>query len=82
MVDLRRLRGAIWVRGLTCQDLSAETGIHISTLYRKLRGDGIFSIREANDIARALSLDAAEMQSIFFAEIGAETQQQEQEAKK
>lgn len=70
MVNINKLKGKIVENNLTIEKLADLIGIDRSTLYRKFGNKGEnFTIKEANLIAKALNLTAAEVNSIFFAQI-------------
>ena len=48
-----------------CKELSERTGISVTSLYRKLRGESLFNIEEAGRICRALRIPPEEI-AVFF----------------
>ncbi len=69
MCDTAKLRGKIIEKGLNQTMLAKKVGIDRSTLNRKLKDGGTFTIEEANKIAIALGISGSEAISIFFAEV-------------
>ncbi|MCI9185339.1 MAG: helix-turn-helix transcriptional regulator [Lachnospiraceae bacterium] len=69
MCDTAKLRGKIIEKGLNQTTLAKKVGIDRSTLNRKLKDGGTFTIEEANKIAIALGISGNEAISIFFAEV-------------
>lgn len=69
MVDTLKLKGKIIEKGLTIELLAEKMGIDKSTLYRRLseNGDPI-SIKEADLMAKELTLSRDEAVSIFFSQ--------------
>lgn len=69
MVNVVKLREAMKRNHATISGISAQIGMDDSTFYRKLNEDGnTFTLRQADALAKALNLSAAEAQSIFFAD--------------
>ena len=69
MVNVDKLRGKIVECRMTIEDLAKEVGVDRATLYRRINGGGgAFTIEEADKIAKALLLDADELNKIFFAQ--------------
>lgn len=69
MVDVNRLKGAIVTNGLNVTTLASKIGLDKATLYRKLADDGApITIREADEITKALGLGPDEAMKIFFAQ--------------
>lgn len=67
MVDVNKLKGKITEKGMNVEELAKKIGVDRATLYRKINSDGKnISIKEANSIARELSLTIDEVNSIFF----------------
>lgn len=50
---------------LSVNGLAAQSAIPYSTLDRKLKGGGDFSVREIKEIATALNISAAELTVIY-----------------
>ena len=70
MVNVNKLRGKMVEYGVKVDCVAEQLGVSRSTFYRKLEGDrGAFTIKEVSIIAKALHLDLAELNSIFFSEI-------------
>lgn len=67
MCDTAKLRGKITEKGFNQATLAKQVGIDRSTLNRKLKDGGTFTIEEANKIAVALGISGSEAISIFFA---------------
>jgi len=69
MVNINKLKGKIVENDLTIEKLADEVGIDRSTLYRKINNKGeSFTIKEADLIAKALNLTAAEVNAVFFSQ--------------
>lgn len=68
LINANKLKGKIVERGMTVNDLAGFIGVSPSTLYRKLNGDIVFTVREASQIGRGLDLSIDELNSIFFAD--------------
>lgn len=69
MVNVNKLRGKIVEKGTTIEAVADGIGIDASTFYRKLQSNGDkFTIKEADDITRFLSLGASEATAIFFSQ--------------
>lgn len=69
MVNVDKLRGKIVECRMTVEDLAKTVGVDRATLYRRINGGGgSFTIEEADKIAKALSLNADELNKIFFAQ--------------
>lgn len=65
--NVMKLLGKITECGLTKDAFAKVINMDYSTLWRKLKNDGeSFTIREANLIAKELSLTSDEAMSIFF----------------
>ena len=66
-MNIRKLKAAMVEQGITTVELADQIGINRATLYRKIaaQGEG-FTIGEAEAIARALHLNAADSTAIFF----------------
>lgn len=70
MVNVNKLRGKMVERGFKIDGVAERLGISRSTFYRKLESDGgAFTIKEVSVIAKALRLDLAELNAIFFSDI-------------
>ena len=68
MVNVNKLRGKMVERGVRSDCVAEQIGVSRSTFYRKLESDGgAFTIKEVS--IKALHLDLAELNSIFFSEI-------------
>ncbi|MFG6379466.1 MAG: XRE family transcriptional regulator [Lachnospiraceae bacterium] len=70
MVNINKLKGKIVECGMNVEILAEKIGMNKSTLYRKLSStDDVFTIREADLIARELKLTYSEINAIFFSQI-------------
>lgn len=69
-MNTAKLKGKMRELGMTQQDLANITGKSLSAINRKLqREDGeLFSISEANLIAKAMHLTQEETSAIFFSD--------------
>ena len=69
-MNIRKLKAAMVEQGITTVELADQIGINRATLYRKIaaQGEG-FTIGEAEAIARALHLNAADSTAIFLAHL-------------
>lgn len=69
MVNVSKLKGKIVESGMSIENLASEIGVDKATIYRKLNNNGAsFSIKEADGIVKALSLNAIDAQAIFFSQ--------------
>lgn len=69
MVDVDKLRGKIAEKRMTVSSLAETIGINKGTLYRKINGMGEpITIKEADDIVKALDISASEAMAIFFSQ--------------
>lgn len=69
MVNVNELREAMKRNHTTVSVISKQIGMDDSTFYRKLNDHGkTFTLSQADALAKALNLSAAEAQSIFFAD--------------
>jgi ribosome-binding protein aMBF1 (putative translation factor) len=67
MINVNKLKGKIVEKGLSVEQLAEQMQINKSTLYRKLASGGeLFTIKEANMIAKILELDFKEVNDIFL----------------
>lgn len=67
MVNVNKLKGKIVENGYTIPEIAEKVGLDKSTFYRKLNAEGeTFTIREANDICKALKLSKQDAMDIFF----------------
>ena len=70
MVNINKLKGKIVECGMNVEILAEKIGMNKSTLYRKLGStDDVFTIREADLIAKELKLTYSETNAIFFSQI-------------
>lgn len=70
MVNINKLRGKIVECGMNVEGLAEKIGMNRSTLYRKLNStEDVFTIREADLIAKELKLTYSEINAIFFSQI-------------
>lgn len=66
-MNVNKLKGKIVERGLNITKLAEAIGMDRSTFYRKMQNDGeTFTIREVNNIVKALNLTPNEAMDIFF----------------
>ena len=69
MVNVNKLKGKIIEKGKTVDLVAKAIGVDVSTLYRKLQGNGDkITIKEADDIATYLVLNSSEATAIFFSQ--------------
>lgn len=69
MVNVNKLKGKIVENEINIAMLANKIGVDKSTLYRKLNVDGeSFTIKEADLIAKELSLTSIEATAIFFSQ--------------
>ena len=66
MCDILKLKGKIAEKGYNQVQLAELIHMDRTTLNRKLKTGEDFSIKEAEEIARVLSLNGSEAVSIFF----------------
>ena len=68
-INTNKLKGKIAENGLTITELAEIMGIDKSTLYRKISNNGeTMLVKDAQAIAKALSLTKDDAVSIFFSE--------------
>ena len=68
-VNVNLLKAKLVERGLNIADLAKMIAVDKATLYRKLQNNGAgISVKEANDIVKALKLTLQEAMGIFFAQ--------------
>lgn len=68
MVNIDKLKGKMVEKRLTVETLSEKMGMHQTTLYRRINGNGLdFTIGEVNKIVASLDLTNEEATEIFFA---------------
>ena len=67
-VNVRKLRAKMVEHGYNIAKLSKAININTATMYRKINADGAFTLGEAHDICRVLSLSEEEAVSIFLPE--------------
>ena len=60
------LKQRIRMEGIGCRELSERTGISLTSLYRKLRGESLFNMEEAGHLCRALRIPPEEI-LVYFA---------------
>ena len=68
MVRVNRLRAQMLERECSMEQLSEHIGIHISTLYRKMRAPESMCLWEVEKIKAALGLTKEQVLDIFFGE--------------
>jgi DNA-binding Xre family transcriptional regulator len=69
MVNVNKLKGKIVENDFSIEILADTIDIDRSTLYRKLNNKGeTFTIREADNISRALNLSVTDALEIFFSQ--------------
>lgn len=68
MVRVNRLKAQMLERECSMEQLSEEIGLHISTLYRKMREPDSIRVWELVRIRDALGLTGEQVLDIFFAE--------------
>lgn len=66
MVKVNRLRARMLEQGCSMEVLSEQIGVHISTLYRKMRAPESMCLWEVEKIRDALGLSPEQMLDIFF----------------
>ena len=67
MVDYKKLKSEIDNSGMTMVAFAAKTGILRATLYKRLAGQGEFTVSEVESISETLRLTANQRNAIFFA---------------
>ena len=68
MVNIDELKKTIRQNGETIDSLSRAIGMDDSTFYRKMKANGgAFTLAEIDEIKKALHLDRAKAEAIFFA---------------
>lgn len=66
IIDVNTLKETVIMKNTTLEALAYEMGINRSTLYRKLRrGSSGITLKDADIIAKSLSLSKAESDRIF-----------------
>lgn len=69
MVNVMKLKGKIIECGMSVAELANKIGVDKATLYRKLNSEGQkITIGEADSIAKALNLNSADLNAIFFSQ--------------
>lgn len=66
MVEVNKIKARMLELEYGMEALSTEIGIHISTLYRKMREPDTFQLWELQKLQTALRLDQDQMFDIFF----------------
>ena len=51
---------------MSVEDLANRMSINKATLYRKIKGDTQFDLKEVKEVVQILNLSESEMLSIFF----------------
>ena len=64
-MNINRLKGAVYQRGLTLEELASQTGIPRSTIWRNFKANNM-SLVQVKKIKDALRLTNEEVLSIFF----------------
>lgn len=68
MVNVNKLKAKLVEKGMNVAELAKIINIDKATLYRKLGKNGnSITIKEANEISKALELSLQEVNEIFFA---------------
>lgn len=70
MVKVNKIKARMLELGYGMETLSTEIGIHISTLYKKLKKPDTFQLWELQKLHTALRLDQYQVFDIFFAAEG------------
>lgn len=65
-MNVNILKAKMIEKEISMEDMARMSGMSVSTLYRKLKADGEFSIKEASDIAKSLNLNYQDVMKIFF----------------
>lgn len=69
MVNVNKLKAKMVEVGTNVDELSKKIGMDKATFYRRLSNNGeTFSIKEADAIARELSMNREDVNSIFFSQ--------------
>lgn len=64
-MNINRLKGAVYQRGLTLEELASQTGIPRSTIWRNFKANNM-ALVQVKKIKDALELTNEEVLSIFF----------------
>lgn len=65
--DMNKLRGKLYEKGITQEELANEIGINSSTFSRKMRADGLaFTVGQMHMIVDTLHLTGEEACQIFL----------------
>lgn len=64
-MNINRLKGAVYQRGLTLEELASQTGIPRSTIWRNFKANNM-ALVQVKKIKDALRLTNEEVLSIFF----------------
>lgn len=69
MVNVNKLKAKLVENGINVETMAGKMGIDGATLYRRLSNNGeTFTIGEADQISRILSLTKDEVNAIFFSQ--------------
>ena len=66
MVNIDKLKGSIVEHRMTVETLAEKIGMSKATMFRRLTCGNDFTIGEVDAIAKTLSLDYEQINSIFF----------------
>lgn len=67
LINTNKLKGKIVENGLNVEALAHQMELDITTVYRKIRGESDFTVREVSEIASILKLSEDDLTAIFFA---------------
>lgn len=65
-MNMNKLKGKIIEKGLNVDRLASKTGIHRSSIYRKMNKPENFTVKEVKSIKETLMLTNEEAAEIFF----------------
>lgn len=68
ILNVKKFRAVLILKGKTLNDISKLLNINIATLYRKLNGESDFYRNEIDAISKDLNLSLEEIEEIFFAQ--------------
>lgn len=65
-MNMNKLKGKIIEKGMNVDGLASKTGIHRSSIYRKMNKPENFTVKEVRSIKETLMLTNEEAAEIFF----------------
>ena len=68
MTNTEKLQGRMREKKFTIKSLASEMGLSATALFNKIHNKREFLVSEVQSLSKALSLDDADIQIIFFAD--------------